>query len=318
MAAEQVIHPWVAAGQRQIRFGLFVGPSVAEWGRVAELAQAAEAAGFNSVWLPDHPVAHGRDCWTYLAGLAAATRRVRLGSLAAGVLFRHPVLLARVVTDVDRLSGGRAVLGLGIGDLAGEFTQLGLPFPPVRARQRALEEAVHLVRRLWAGEAVTFAGEHFRAEGAALRHGPVQAGGVPLLIAGGGERVTLRQVAQHADAANFGPGSATGAAWTVDDVRRKCAVLAGHCTAHGRPADAVLRTYWALLGEVRDDVAPGARRVTSAAGLEYQVFDGAPTDVVAHFRALAGAGIRYFIVAASTPERVRLLGERVLPALAQV
>jgi alkanesulfonate monooxygenase SsuD/methylene tetrahydromethanopterin reductase-like flavin-dependent oxidoreductase (luciferase family) len=214
------------------------------------------------------------------------------------------------------MSGGRAVLGVGIGDLEREFAQLGLARPSVRERQEALEEAVGIIRRLWAGEEVTVAGRHFRTAGAVLDPGPVQRPHLPLLLAGGGERVTLRQVARFADASNFGPGTATGGAFTVADVRRKVAALAAHCAAAGRPAAAVLRTYFALVGDLRAGAPVGPRRTVSRTGLAYEYFDGPPEAVVAHYRGLVRAGVRYFILATADPARVRLLAEEALPQVA--
>src|SRR5262249_33173194 len=115
--------------------------------------------------------------------------------------------------------------GLGAGDFHKEFAQLGLADPPFRERAAALSETITLVRRLWTGAPATLHGVHVRADDARLATCPVQVPHVPLLLAGGGERVTLRQVAAHADACNFGPSDATGAAWGLPEVRRKLAAL---------------------------------------------------------------------------------------------
>jgi alkanesulfonate monooxygenase SsuD/methylene tetrahydromethanopterin reductase-like flavin-dependent oxidoreductase (luciferase family) len=238
-----VTHPWVAEGARRVRFGLY-GVLKPDWTRTLEWAQLAEEVGFDSFWLADHPVAHGRDCWTYLAALATGTRRIRLGSLVSCVFYRAPALLARIVADVDMISNGRVVLGLGIGDIEGEFAQLGLAYPSVRERQAALGDALQVLPRLLGGEEVTLRGVHTGVANAVIRPGPSQEPRVPILVAGGGEKVTLRQVAQYADASNFGAGDTIGSAWTLDDVRRKYVALRGHCEAVGRPYDSVLRTYF--------------------------------------------------------------------------
>ncbi len=177
-----VTHPWVAEGARQVRFGLY-GGLTPDWPRSLEWVQLAEELGFDSFWLADHPVAHGRDCWTYLAALATGTRRIRLGSLVSCVYYRAPALLARIVADVDLISSGRIVLGLGIGDVEGEFAQLGLAYPPVRERQAALEEALKVLPRLLHGEEVTLRGAHFRVDSAVIRPGPCQEPRVPILVA---------------------------------------------------------------------------------------------------------------------------------------
>ena len=116
-------HPWVTAGADRARFGIVKGP-VEDWRALAEFVPHLEAFGFDSYWLSDHPM-FSVDCWTTLAAVAATTQRIRLGSQVSCVYYRNPALLAGIVADVDRISAGRLVLGLGIGDLPDEFTQLG-------------------------------------------------------------------------------------------------------------------------------------------------------------------------------------------------
>jgi alkanesulfonate monooxygenase SsuD/methylene tetrahydromethanopterin reductase-like flavin-dependent oxidoreductase (luciferase family) len=336
----RVSHPWVTEQERRLRFGVFNAPA-ADWPALRAWVQTAERLGFDSFWIQDHPMLAPIDCWTALAALAVSTERLRLGPLVSCAAYRPPALLARMAADVDRLSGGRLVLGLGAGDFHKEFAQLGLAEPPFRQRAAALAETVGLLRELWTGAPVTRRGAHVRVEDARLTTVPVQAPHIPLLLAGGGERVTLRQVAQHADACNFGPSDATGAAWGPPDVRRKLAALAAHCAALGRPPAAVLRSHvgTVLLGEteaavaaklaplraragvVEDDRTPdephrlrvpiGLPSLETATGT---LLAGTPPQLVAHYRALAAAGMRYFIVHCSREEEtLRLLGEAVLP-----
>src|SRR5579859_2510070 len=140
MAAIEGVHPWVQEHQAKPGFGLStVGGG--DWRALRELAQAAEEHGFDSIWLPDHPLL-GYDSWTILAALAEATKRIRLGTMVTCVYYRHPVQLARIVADVDRISGGRVILGLGSGDMPWEFEAMGLPYPPPAERAAALEETL--------------------------------------------------------------------------------------------------------------------------------------------------------------------------------
>lgn len=125
-------------GQHRIRFGIYGGPA-RDWPAAAEWGQMVEELGFDSYWVGDHPVQFPFDCWAHLAALAAVTERIRLGPLVGCALYRHPLLLARQVADVDRVSNGRVVLGLGIGDAPQEFAQLGLRYGSARERQEALE-----------------------------------------------------------------------------------------------------------------------------------------------------------------------------------
>jgi alkanesulfonate monooxygenase SsuD/methylene tetrahydromethanopterin reductase-like flavin-dependent oxidoreductase (luciferase family) len=310
-----VAHPWVAEGARRVRFGLY-GGLTPDWPRSLEWVQLAEELGFDSFWLPDHPVAHGQDCWTYLAALATGTRRIRLGSLVSCVYYRALALLARIVADVDMISSGRIVLGLGIGDIEREFAQLGLAYPPVHERQAALEEALQVLPRLLGGEEVTLWGAHVRVDSAVIRPGPSQTPRVPILVAGGGEKVTLRHVAQYADASNFGAGNTIGSAWTVDDVRRKYVALGRHCEAVGRPYDSVLRTYFGGVLEFGESVQTREEHFSTAFG-QYLVLHGDPKGAVVRYRAFVEAGVRYFIVVGlADAKALRLFAEQVVREVA--
>jgi len=245
LVPKRSLHPWVAEGQHRVRFGIYGGPA-RDWSAAVEWIQMVEELGFDSYWVGDHPVQFPFDCWAHLAALAAVTKRVRLGPLVGCALYRHPVLLARQVADVDRVSGGRVVLGLGVGDARQEFVALGLRYEGARKRQEALEEVVQVVPALWNEQPITFVGKHLEVTEARVEPGPLQQPHVPILIAGGGERVTLRQVAQYADASNFGAGNIIGNAWSPEDVRRKYGVLREHCQAFGRPYESILRTHFNL------------------------------------------------------------------------
>jgi alkanesulfonate monooxygenase SsuD/methylene tetrahydromethanopterin reductase-like flavin-dependent oxidoreductase (luciferase family) len=334
------IHPWVAEGAQRIRFGVFGGPST-EWSALLAWVQTIERLGFDSFWLGDHTMDSAGDCWTTLAALATHTSRLRLGPLVSCIYYRPPALLARQAADVDRLSGGRLVLGLGIGDIPQEFKQLGLGEPPLRERAVAMAETIALVRGLWSGQPVTLHGRFVRATDARLGTCPVQQPHVPLLIAGGGERVTLRQVAEHADVCNFGPSGAMGSAWELTDVRRKLAALRRHCEDVGRPAAAVLRSYICPVAAGETEAAVAAKlaaradadqlseaepepgmprqfttryRRPGAEHIAHRFVAGTPPQLVAYYQALVAAGMRYFIVSGDG-ETLRLLAEEVIPHL---
>lgn len=157
-----------------------------------------------SRWLPDHNAVLGNATWTTLTDLALATETIRLGPLVACAAYWNPYVLARAAADIDHVSGGRLVLGLGSGDMPHEFAHLGLPWPAAAERQARLEETLRVVRPLLRGETVTFAGKYVQVDGAMLNPPPIQQPYVPILVAGGGERTTLRYVAEHADACNLG------------------------------------------------------------------------------------------------------------------
>jgi F420-dependent oxidoreductase-like protein len=180
---------------------------------------------------PFQPMLEG---YTTLGHLAAITERVRLSLLVTGVTYRHPGLLAKTVTTLDVLSGGRAMLGLGAAWYDREHAGLGVPFPPTAERFERLEEAILIARQMWSDDDGAFDGEHYHLAETICLPKPIR-GSVPVLIGGGGERKTLRLVAQYADACNLFAGD-------IDQVRHKLEVLHGHCDALGRDYDAIEKT----------------------------------------------------------------------------
>ena len=311
-------HPWVAAGRDKIRFAI-VGGSFPDWARTVEFVQQAEELGFDAYWANDHPT-RALDCFTMLTALASVTKTIRLVSLVSCIYYRSPAMIARMAADVDQLSDGRLVLGIGIGDDTDEFAQLNIPFPSTPERQAALEEAIAIIRGLWDGAPFTYYGKHFRVTNASIRLRPVQQPHVPILLAGGGERVTLRQVAQFADMSNFGAHEWTGSAFALEDVQRKYDVLRQHCEAVGRPFDSILRSYYTpllVLAETQSAVDAKMSKVRLNPRERYTPFFGTPQAAIAHYQALIDAGAQYFLatIGGSDMETAHLLAERVMPEL---
>src|SRR5260221_8165767 len=185
---------------------------------VAGLATAAEEAGFDSVWVMDHffqlPPLGGPDqpmleAYTLLGALAARTRRVQLGTLVTGVTYRSPGVLAKIVTTLDVISRGRAILGIGGAWYDVEHQALGIDYPSDRVRLDMLEEAVQVCRAMFTGDDVSFSGNHYRLDHARNLPRPVQAGGPKIMIGGGGGKRTLRLGAPHADPCNPTGGRST-------------------------------------------------------------------------------------------------------------
>src|SRR5580658_3402742 len=185
--------------------------------KVVAIATTAESVGFDSVWVMDHlfqiPGIGDVDepmfeAYSLLGGLAARTQKARLGAMVTGVTYRNPALLAKEVTALDVLSGGRAVLGIGAAWFEAEHEGLGFDFPPLSERFDRLEEALIICRSMFTEDAPSFEGRFYRIKGAVNRPRPVHGAGPPILIGGGGERRTLRLVARYADACNlFGDGA---------------------------------------------------------------------------------------------------------------
>src|SRR5467141_3234364 len=194
------------------------------------------------------------ESWSVLSALAAVTSPIRLATLATSVGYRNPTHLAKIAAGVDLISRGRLTLGIGAGYLETEYRQYGWEFPARPAvRIRQMEEAVRLILALWTERRTTFHGRYFHAEDAILEPKPVQKPHPPVLIAGGGEQLTLRAVARLGDACNI-VGS------NVAEGRHKLAVLRGHCDVAGRDYDTIEKTHvqaWLL---ARTDAAVAAKR----------------------------------------------------------
>ncbi len=189
------------------------------------------------------------ECWTVLAAFASRVPRLAIGSLVCGNTYRHPYVLAKLAATVDQISGGRLVLGLGAGWQQNEHLAYGYGFPPIRERLARLDEACHVVRSLFENERSDFDGRYYALRGAVLEPKPLQRR-LPLLIGGGGERVTLRIAARHADLWNCWGTPAT--------IRAKGAVLDRHCAELGRDPEEIGRTAVALF-QLDDDPDSAAR-----------------------------------------------------------
>ena len=313
------VHPWASLGTQRLRFGIIAATQ--SWPQMRDLAQMAEGLGFDSFWRVDHPMG-SHDCWTTLAALAAVTQTIRLGTHVSCVAYRSPVLLARMAADIDAISNGRLVLGLGSGDAPREFQQLGLAYPTTKERQAALEEAIRIIHPLLRGETVTFAGTYHQADGAQLRPPPVQQPYIPLLIGGGGERTTLRYVAEYADVSSMSAASWAGGAYTPAEAGHKFQVLQRRCEEVGRPSSSILRaTHLSplILAETETRVQAKLDRFPKArlSFLEQIVIATTPGEAIKRMQALVDAGFRYFLcgIGGLNEATLTLLAQQVLPAI---
>jgi len=180
-----------------MRFGFWPGPNNS-WNDTLVLAKHAESGGWHGVWYADHFMPNAEDtsgptseCWTTLAALAASVPRIRIGALVTGNTYRHPAVLAKMAANVDNISGGRCVLGLGAGWQENEHRAYGIDFSTLGGRVSRFEEACQVVTGLFTNEKTGFAGKHYQLTDAPLAPKPVQKP-LPLLIGGGGEQRTLR------------------------------------------------------------------------------------------------------------------------------
>jgi len=266
---------------------------------LAAVARAADEAGFASIGVMDHLFQIDRngppedpmlEAYTTLGFLAAHTSRARLGVMVTAACFRHPGVLAKAVTTLDVLSGGRAWLGLGAGGGEYESRSLGVPFPPLAERFERLEDAVQVCLRMWSGDETPLEGRHVRLERPLNSPQSLSRPHPPLLIGGMGERRTLRLVARHADACNLFP---------TPEMPRKLELLRAHCEAEGRDYESIERTCM-----FQFDVGP----------------DGAGVErLLGGLRWLAGMGIQAVHGAVKdvhTLAPLAVMGERVIPEVA--
>ena len=329
-----------------MRFGLFVpqgwrhdlvGIDPAEqWAAMSGLAAHADAGPWESIWVYDHfhtvPVATDEathEAWTLMAAFAATTKRVRLGQMCTCMSYRNPAYLAKVAATADLISGGRVEMGIGAGWYEHEWRAYGYGFPRAGERLARLEEGVQIMKQAWTTGTATLDGDHYQVDGAIVRPLPLQEGGIPIWIAGGGEKVTLRIAAQYADYTNF-DGSAAGFA-------HKSALLRGHCEALGRDFDAITRSanyntiVAATESEVSERIDAIEARVTPYLGSdkaaefvsEYRsgtaIGVGTPEQIIERLTELKGLGlgyaIHYFPEAAYDLSGIELFEREVMPAL---
>jgi F420-dependent oxidoreductase-like protein len=327
-----------------MRFGLFipqgwrldlVGIETADqWPVMRDLVQYADAGdAWESVWVFDHfhtvpmPTDEAtHEAWTLMSAFAVASSRVRMGQMCTCVSYRNPAYLAKVAATVDIISGGRLEMGIGAGWYEKEWRAYGYGFPRPGERLARLDEGVQIMRQAWSEGVATLDGKHYQVDGAICRPVPLQRPGIPLWIAGGGEKVTLRIVAEHANYANFDG--------TPETFRHKSQVLREHCVAVGRDFEQITRSadYNVVIGrdeaEVADRkawIADHYQRHAPAKAERYaQQLTTGPTvgtveQVVENLRGLAADGLEYaicnFADAAYDRSSIELFERQVIPAL---
>jgi F420-dependent oxidoreductase-like protein len=306
------MHPWF--GLHLPSYTHRTTPLAELFDRVVEQATAAEAAGFKLVTVMDHlyqiggvgeidePMLEG---WSTLAALARETKRVQLGTLVTGVTYRNPALLAKQATTLDTISGGRALLGLGAAWNDVEHAGYGYDFPPIRERMDRLEEALAIIRAMFAEERPSFDGTYYRIENALNVPRPVQPGGPKILVGGGGEQRTLKIAARFADMTHWFPLG-------FDVLQRKTEILAGYCEAIGRDPASIERTMAA-------PVLVAATEADATAMLELvpperrpHVWAGTPEQAANELQPYLDAGFTGFTFNNSiyrTTDQIALLGD---------
>jgi F420-dependent oxidoreductase-like protein len=298
---------------------------VDKWQKAIEVSQLAEELGYDSLWVYDHfhnvPVpAHETmfECWTTLAAISQRTERIKLGQMVGCAPYRNPGLLAKITSNIDVISGGRLIWGVGAGWYQHEFTGYGYDFPSAADRIRVMRETVEIVTAMWSQPDVSYQGRFFTLDGAQCDPKPLQDPRPQVLIGGGGEQLTLRVVARLADASNFGG--------KPHEFAHKCEVLQGHCTDVGRDYGEIQKT-WSPEVFIREDdqeIIDGGSR--SFVGEEYESWRagnlvGTPEQVAGKVQAYIDLGCTGFYPWCSDypeTESLRLFAEAVIPEIRRV
>ena len=298
---------------------------------VVAQAKAAEAAGFDRVFVMDHfyqlpmlgaPEEPMFECYSMLSALAQHTSTVRLSALVTGNTYRHPSLLAKAITALDHVSGGRATLGIGAGWFEHEHTSLGFEFGTFTDRFEKLEEALQIILPMLRGERVTLAGKHYQVDGAVNSPAPISR--IPIMIGGSGEKKTLRMVAQYADESNLAGGPIT-------DIPRKLEVLAEHCERLGRDRSEIKMTklQMVVVAPTMEEAEHDLRTMAAAKGWNDEIIAmakqilvfGDPDTVGEQLQACMDTGIDGLAINLPANghivERIGLLGEIGLAATAR-
>lgn len=274
-----------------MRFGLDVSQHQLTWDELLKRVRYAEQAGFDGAWAFDHfkalygdPSGPCLEGWSCLAGLAAATEKIRLGTLVTGITYRHPSVLAAQAVTVDHISKGRLELAVGAAWFDQEHHELGIPFPPTKTRTEMLEDAIKMLRLLMTEDDVTFKGKHFELTNATYHPRPVQKPTPPIWMGASGEKVMLPMVGRLADA------------WH----------------SFGKPED--MQRKWGIIKRAAEEAGRDPNSITRAAGLSIEK----PLDVIRQrTEGWAEAGFDYLIVGWPSEgwSKVEEFSEKVLPDL---
>jgi alkanesulfonate monooxygenase SsuD/methylene tetrahydromethanopterin reductase-like flavin-dependent oxidoreductase (luciferase family) len=304
----------------QVKFGVRVHQSGYSYKSLRRIWQDADRLGYYSASLYDLLNIPTLECWTTLSALAAETRQVRLVTMVLANLYRLPALLAKMAATLDVISGGRLELGIGAGGGGGDHLASGYEFPSTSVRVEMLEEAVALIKKLWADTRVDFEGRYYALKGATIDPTPVQRPHPPVLIGGHGEKYLLRAVARHADLCNI------GSEMSLEEHRAKLAVLEEHCRKVGRDVSEIEVTHNTRVlitesnAEFNKLVAQQAANARMSEG-DYRAslagaITGTPEQCFQQLKPYVDGGISYFFLVFPDPvpsESLELFAREVMP-----
>ena len=289
----------------KIKFGVFL-PFYAfkteePFDRVRDIVLECERLGYDSVWLDDHLMFKKHpilECWTTLSALSAVTSKIRLGTMVLCNSFRNPALLAKMAATLDVISNGRLEFGIGAGVQEDEHLAFGIPFLKPHARVDRLKEAVEIIKKMWTEEKTSYQGKYYRTSEAVCEPKPVQKPHPPITIGGGGEKLTLKVAAQHADRCDWGYVP------SLELYRHKLDVLENHCKAVGRDFNEIEKSCW-LGGQIF--IVPDQREIdkkisqlkpknVSLEDFKKLNFVATPDDCSKEIRRYTSLGVTYFML----------------------
>ncbi|MCS6817472.1 MAG: LLM class F420-dependent oxidoreductase [Blastocatellia bacterium] len=308
--------------KRPLRFGILTQTQYASWEELRQTWRLLDDLGYDTAWTFDHffpifddPSGPCLEGWVTLTALMMETSRLRAGVLVSGNTYRHPAVLAKMAATLDHISGGRLILGLGAAWYEREHVAYGIPFYTTSERIRRLGEAAYLIKRLWTEPSVTFEGQFYRLREAYCEPKPIQRPHPPIMIGGGGEKLTLRVVAEHADQWNtFG---------SPEDFRRKIAILREHGRAVGRDTREI-EVSWAGVLHVTDSASEKAAVLHALAkaygqpaeAIEPTVLVGSVEEIGERLRHYIEVGVTHFIGVLRAPfhhASLRRFAEAIIP-----
>jgi F420-dependent oxidoreductase-like protein len=312
----------------KIKFGVFLPfyafrneKSSQLFNSIQSIVLECERLGYSSVWLDDHLMINNipiLECWTALSALSSVTETIRLGTMVTCNSFRNPALLAKMAATLDNISHGRLELGIGAGVQKSEHDAYGFTFASPKDRIERLSEAVEIVKKLWTEEKVSYSGKHYRIMDAVCEPKPLQKPHPPIVIGGGGEKMTLKVAAKHADRFDWGYIP------SVEQYKRKLKILESHCESVGRSFDDIEKSCWPegqiFLGENKKDVDEKVSRwLPEGVSLEdfrRTSFVDTPDALSQQIRQYLNLGVTHFMLFfGDLPDLngLRLFAEKVVP-----
>jgi F420-dependent oxidoreductase-like protein len=269
--------------------------------QIRNVVTECERLRFNSVWIDDHLMIGNNpvlECWTTLSALAAATTRIRLGTMVTAMAFRNPALLAKMAATVDVISGGRLEFGIGSGVQKQEHEAYGYDFPVSKARISRLKEAVEIIKDLWIQPKTSYKGTHYRITDAVCEPKPLQKPHPPITVGSCGEKYGLKVAAQLADRVDFGYLP------SVEAYKRKLQILRNHCKALGRDFDKIEKSCWPtgqiLLGKNQNELENKTRHLIPK-GMSQEEFEtisfiGSPEEFASKLKTYVDLGVAHFML----------------------